>query len=74
LGRATDYDAVSADGGGPDGRTALKLAAMFNRTAIVDLLLARGADPKAQGASGKTDADCAAARGAGHAGSACLNA
>ena len=36
------------------------LAAMFNRTAIVDLLLARGADRTAVDAGGQTAAELAA--------------
>ncbi|MGF6641548.1 ankyrin repeat protein [Paraburkholderia sp. MM6662-R1] len=40
------------------------IAAMFNRTAIVDLLLAHGADPHARDANGVSAADAAARMGA----------
>ena len=40
------------------------LAAMFDRTGIVDLLLARGADPDARDADGATAEDLAVAMGA----------
>jgi ankyrin repeat protein len=40
------------------------LAAMFNRTGIVDLLLAHGADPERRDAAGATAADLARQMGA----------
>ncbi|MFP4906000.1 ankyrin repeat domain-containing protein, partial [Paraburkholderia sp. BR14261] len=51
-------------GASPDGRTALMIAAMFNRSDIVDLLLARGANPAAHDAAGNTALDVANAMGA----------
>ena len=48
----------------PDGKTALMYAAMFNRLDIVELLLARGADPAARSAEGMTAAQLARAMGA----------
>ncbi|WP_313432483.1 ankyrin repeat domain-containing protein, partial [Pseudomonas sp.] len=45
---------VPVDAAAQDGRTALMLAAMFNRTEIVDYLLAQGADPAHQDARGAT--------------------
>lgn len=43
------------------------IAAMFNRTEIMDLLIAHGADPKARDASGVTAMDAAGRMGAGDA-------
>ena len=43
---------VDPDGCGDDGRTALMMAAMFNRTEIVDYLLQQGADPRRQDVRG----------------------
>jgi ankyrin repeat protein len=40
------------------------IAAMFNRTEIVDLLIAHGADPQARDASGVTPLDAANRMGA----------
>jgi ankyrin repeat protein len=40
------------------------VAAMFNRTDIVDLLIARGANPQARDAGGNSAADAAARMGA----------
>lgn len=42
------------EGASADGRTALMMAAMFNRTEIVDYLLSVGANPKATDAQGVT--------------------
>ena len=50
---------AAIDGHGPDGRTALMLAAMFDRTSIVDLLLARGADAHRRDAEGRSAEDLA---------------
>ena len=55
---------AETDGSGPDGKTALMMAAMFNRTDIVDLLLARGGDPEARDAAGLTARDLAEKMGA----------
>lgn len=52
------------DGHGPDGRTALMTAAMFNRLDILELLLARGADPARRDAAGLDAAAAARAMGA----------
>jgi uncharacterized protein len=45
---------ADVNGRGHDGKTALMMAAMFNRTEIVDLLLAHGADINARDANGLT--------------------
>ena len=58
---------AAVDGCGPDGRTALMMAAMFDRTALLDLLLARGADPAARDAAGLTAAELAKRMGAAEA-------
>ena len=50
---------ADVDGSGHDGKTALMVAAMFNRAEIVDLLLAHGADAEARDASGLTARDAA---------------
>ncbi|MBV8259862.1 MAG: ankyrin repeat domain-containing protein, partial [Paraburkholderia sp.] len=55
---------ADVEGASPDGRTALMVAAMFNRTDIVDLLLARGANPVARDTAGNTALDVANAMGA----------
>jgi ankyrin repeat protein len=46
------------------GKTPLMVAAMFNRTEIVDLLLSRGADVQARDAAGLTAEQLASAMGA----------
>ncbi|MNE06167.1 Ankyrin repeats (3 copies) [compost metagenome] len=43
---------AEVDGTSADGRTALMMAAMFNRTVIVDYLLAKGANPRHRDARG----------------------
>ncbi len=48
----------------PDGKTALMMAAMFNHVQMVELLIARGADPKARDAVGNTALSVARAMGA----------
>jgi len=48
----------------PDGKTALMMAAMFNHVQMVELLVARGADPKARDAAGNTALSVARAMGA----------
>jgi ankyrin repeat protein len=58
---------ADVEGASPDGRTALMVAAMFNRTAIVDLLIAHGANPNAQDVNGVKASDAAARMGAGDA-------
>ena len=55
---------VNVNGTGPDGKTALMMAAMFNRTDIVELLIAQGADPDARDASGMSALDAARGMGA----------
>lgn len=47
----------------PKAGTALSFAAMFNRVALVDLLLAHGADPSLKDAQGLTAADHATRQG-----------
>jgi ankyrin repeat protein len=47
------------DGAGPDGKTPLMFAAMFDQVAVVDLLLTRGAAPDRQDVSGNTAASLA---------------
>ncbi|MNR53666.1 Ankyrin repeat protein [compost metagenome] len=56
---------ADVEGASPDGRTALMTAAMFNRTDIVDLLIAHGANPDARDHRGFSAADAAAFMGAG---------
>ncbi|WP_027483336.1 ankyrin repeat domain-containing protein [Deinococcus pimensis] len=58
-----DHGAL-VDAAGPDGRTALMMAAMFDRNAIVDELLARGADPTVRDAGGAGVVDAARVMGA----------
>ena len=48
----------------PDGKTALMMAAMFNRAEIVELLLARGADPRRADMNGVTALTAAQSMGA----------
>jgi ankyrin repeat protein len=55
---------ADVDGAGPDGRTALMMAAMFDRSEMVELLLSHGADVTRQDASGPTLPAIAAAFGA----------
>jgi ankyrin repeat protein len=43
---------VPVDAAAADGRTALMLAAMFNRSEILEFLLAKGADPVRQDVRG----------------------
>ncbi|MNW11392.1 Ankyrin repeat protein [compost metagenome] len=45
---------MPVDADAQDGRTALMLAAMFNRSEILDYLLAQGANPAHQDARGIT--------------------
>jgi len=52
------------EGSSFDGRTALMMAAMFNRVEIVDYLIGQGADPKAKDANGVTALDAARTMGA----------
>ncbi|MNE55534.1 Ankyrin repeats (3 copies) [compost metagenome] len=52
------------EGTSADGRTALMMAAMFNRTPMVEYLLSKGADPKRQDAKGITALGAAQAMGA----------
>ena len=55
---------AAVDGAGPDGKTALMYAAMFDRAEAVEALLARGADPGRVDADGRRALDCALAMGA----------
>lgn len=50
---------------GEDDCTALVMAAGLGRTAVVELLLSRGADPRLRGAQGEGALDAAAQRGSG---------
>lgn len=52
---------------GPDGKTALMFAAMFNRVAIVELLVRRGARIDAKDVRGMTPLDYARSMGAADA-------
>ncbi|WP_232631586.1 ankyrin repeat domain-containing protein [Methylobacterium sp. Leaf118] len=54
----------AGDGAGDGTRTALMIAAMFDRTEIVALLLERGADPARRDAAGLSAADLARQMGA----------
>ncbi|QXI44697.1 ankyrin repeat domain-containing protein [Pseudomonas wayambapalatensis] len=58
---------VPVDAAAGDGRTALMLAAMFNRSEILDYLLAQGADPARQDARGATALVAAQTMGASEA-------
>ncbi|MCY1464080.1 Ankyrin repeats (many copies) [compost metagenome] len=55
---------VAVDSAAADGRTALMMAAMFNRTAIVEYLLGKGADAQRQDAKGISALGAAQAMGA----------
>jgi len=55
---------AQVEGASFDGRTALMMAAMFNRTPIIDYLVSKGADPKAKDANGITALDAAKTMGA----------
>ena len=55
---------AEVEGSGGDGRTALMMAAMFNRTAIVDYLISKGANPNVQDAKGVTPLMAAQTMGA----------
>ncbi|MDV2982833.1 UNVERIFIED_CONTAM: ankyrin repeat domain-containing protein [Methylobacteriaceae bacterium AG10] len=57
-------DGAQVDGAGDGTRTALMVAAMFDRTEIVALLLAHGADPARRDATGMSAADMARQMGA----------
>lgn len=52
------------EGASSDGRTALMMAAMFNRTEMVDYLVSQGANPKATDAQGVTALAAAQTMGA----------
>jgi uncharacterized protein len=58
---------ADVEGASPDGRTALMIAAMFNRVDIVEMLIARGANPSAQDGAGNTAFDVANGMGASDA-------
>ncbi|MCY1453058.1 Ankyrin repeats (many copies) [compost metagenome] len=45
---------ADVEGATPDGKTALMMAAMFNRVEVIRLLVQRGANPRAQDADGIT--------------------
>ncbi|MCY1516657.1 Ankyrin repeats (many copies) [compost metagenome] len=45
---------ADVEGATPDGKTALMMAAMFNRVEVIRLLIERGANPNARDASGVT--------------------
>ena len=55
---------AQVEGASFDGRTALMMAAMFNRVAIIDYLISKGADPQAKDANGITALDAAKTMGA----------
>jgi len=55
---------ASANFAPPGGKTPLMFAAMFNRTAIADLLLSRGADPAVRSSDGLTALELARSMGA----------
>jgi len=52
------------EGSSFDGRTALMMAAMFNRTEIVTYLISQGADPKARDSNGVSALEAAKTMGA----------
>ena len=55
---------ADVEGASPDGKTALMMAAMFNRTEIVEYLIGQGADPHARAGNGATPLEAAAMMGA----------
>ena len=55
---------AQVDGAGPDGKTALMFAAMFDRVEVVALLLERGAHVDRTDATGNSAESLAAAMGA----------
>jgi ankyrin repeat protein len=55
---------AQVEGSSFDGRTALMMAAMFNRVEVVDYLIGKGADPRAKDANGITALDAAKTMGA----------
>lgn len=55
---------AEVEGSSFDGRTALMMAAMFNRTEIVDYLIGQGANPRATDANGVSALDAAKTMGA----------
>ena len=55
---------ADVEGATPGGKTALMMAAMFNRREIVDLLLAHGANIDASDVNGVTALSAAIAMGA----------
>ncbi|MCR8721596.1 ankyrin repeat domain-containing protein, partial [Pseudomonas syringae] len=55
---------ADVEGAAADGRTALMMAAMFNRNEIVDYLIGQGADPHVCDAKGITALGAAQAMGA----------
>ncbi|HSD20233.1 MAG TPA: ankyrin repeat domain-containing protein, partial [Anaeromyxobacter sp.] len=55
------------DAAGPDGRTPLMFAAMFDRVEVVELLLRRGASADLREAGAATALDLARAMGAARA-------
>ena len=52
------------EGASPDGRTALMIAAMFNRVELVEYLIGHGANPDARDANGFSARDAAEKMGA----------
>lgn len=64
LEHGAQVDGAQVDGAGDGTRTALMVAAMFDRTEIVALLLAHGADPARRDATGMSAADMARQMGA----------
>lgn len=55
---------AAVDGVGPDGRTALMFAAMFDRVEVVEALLRHGASPERRDGGGARAVDLAQAMGA----------
>jgi len=55
---------AKVDGAAPDGRTALMMAAMFNRSSMLELMLAHGGDPHARNAKGLSARELALTMGA----------
>ncbi|MNJ56363.1 Ankyrin repeat protein [compost metagenome] len=55
---------ADVEGASPDGKTALMIAAMFNRVDIARCLIDHGADPHARDANGATPLAAAALMGA----------
>ena len=64
IDRGVPVDVRNLDGAGPDARTPLRFAAMFDRAEVVALLLERGASASRRDAGGICARDLAQSMGA----------